>query len=285
MFWQNFTLALRQQKAGVHCTYRSSMVVVSLLSDMRWSYVVRASPVGARHERVSSGAELLAALYRNACGHVVVDPALVTDIPFDAVVLAATAAAATLVLIGDLTRQAIDAYVLAQAMRPTDAQFGLVNKDWLRFVLDRNRSDVPAVVFHHANNAIASLPTPMQYLTVSLFAGGDIAPSAEAFSYAVLVSRRTLQRWNAHVGLAHPARVLAIARLARIWRPLRLRRISLVRAANLVGFESERTLSRSCRRLADCAPASIRAYSDEEFAKRLVCALLLKSERGAQPTI
>jgi len=261
------------------------MVVVSLLSDTRWSFVVRASPIGARQERVSAGIELIAALHQNAWCYVVVDPALVTDIPFDAVVLATTIAAATLVLIGDSTRQAIDAYMLAQAARPTDALFGIVNRDWLRFVLNRDRSDVPALVLHRANIAIASLPTRVQYFTAALFAGGDIPPSAQAFSYAIAISRRTLQRWNAHVGLAHPARVLAIARLARIWRPLRLSRISLLRAANLVGFESERTLSRSCWRLAGCAPASIRGYSEQEFASRLVRSLLPGGERGAQATV
>lgn len=258
------------------------MVVVSLLSDTRWSYVVRASPIGTRQKRVSSGAELIAALYQNACRHIVVDPAFVTDAPFDALVLAAATVAARLVLVGDLSSQAIDAYILAQEARPIDALLGAVNLNRLRFVLGRDGPDVPSLILHDSNSVIARLPTPIQRSTVALFAGGDIARSTQAFSYTMGISRRTLQRRNIGVGLAHPARVLAIARLARIWRLLRLRKISLLRAADLVGFKSEHTLSRSCWRLAGCAPVRIRDYSDREFASRLVHSLLLYGESGAQ---
>lgn len=151
--------------------------------------------------------------------------------------------------------------------------------------LRRDRRDVPALVLHQATIAIASLPTRVQYLTVARFTGGDIAPSAQAICYAMMISRRTVQCWNGYVGLARPARVLAAARLAGIWRPLRSRQISLLRAADLVGFESDRTISRSCRRLAGCGPTSIRGYSDEEFANGLARSLLPCGECHARTTM
>lgn len=262
------------------------MVIVSLLSDMRWNCVVYASPAGARHERVPDGAGLVAALHEHACGYAVVDPVLAADVPFDTLVLAAATVAVPLLLLGDLTRQAIEACLTAQAVCPTNAQFSdFIDQGWLWFVLhDYASPDVPALVLHHASAAIASLPACIQLPTAALFTGSRIAPSMQAFSLAAGVSRKTIQRWNAYVGLAHPACVLTIARLARVWRLLRSRRLSVPRAASLVGFGSTRTHSRACWRLACCPPASVRDCSDEEFANLLARALLPGIGSGTRRT-
>lgn len=252
------------------------MLIISLLSDKQWDGVRQASPAGAVGMRAADAAAMAAALYEHPSCHAVIDPGLVTPASFATVAAAAANAAASLVLVGELTSRSVDAYLSAAAMQPTDALFGsIVNKDWLRFVLHaRADKDVPALVLHHVNVAVTRLPIRIRRSTIALFAGGTIAPTAQVYSEAIGVSRRTIQRWNARVGLAHPACVLSIARLARTWRLLQSTRISVVRAALLVSFPSERTFSRQCGRLARCAPAKIREYSGEEFAGRLARALL-----------
>lgn len=252
------------------------MTVVSLLLGTQWNYVVRGSPIGTQQVHVPDGAGLITVLHERECGCAVVDPALVTDVSFDTLVREAAVMAVPLVLVGGLTTQAVEACLVAEMVGPVNVLFSdIINQDWLRFVLaDSVGTDVPARVLHHAQIAIRSLPIHIQRSTVALFTGGNIAASVKAFGAAAGVSRKTVQRWNARAGLAHPARLLTIARLARTWRLLRSRRISLLRAAALVGFESERTLSRSCLRIARCTAASIRDYSSEEFASRLALALL-----------
>jgi AraC-like DNA-binding protein len=265
----------------------TSTALVALLPDSQWSTVIRAAPSGTRWRRVPDGAACVAALEQRWCTCAVVDPNLVNDVPFDRVVIAAANVAARLVFVGELTQRAVAACLLASVLRPTPSLFtDVADQSWLRFVLHNGgTSDVPALVLHRATPVIAALPMRLQLATAGLFNGGNIAPSAQLFSCSAGISRKTLQRWYANVGLAPPAGVLTVARLARTWRLLQSRRLSIARVSGLVGFGSARTLSRRCHGLAHCGPANLRNYSDLEFAERLACALLPhESQNGATLT-
>jgi len=266
----------------------SASLIVSLLADGRCSDVARALPAGATHERVRGGASLIDALRRPECGHALVDPSLVTGVSLDSIVLAAATAAVPLVLIGDLSTRAIEACLFAQGVRPTNASFSdAVDCGWLRFVLDaRADADVPALLLRHAGGAIARLPEPIRLPTAALFTGGSIAESAQALGRAAGLSGKTVQRWYARVGLACPPYVFAIARLARAWRLLHVRQLSIRRTASLTGFGSARTLSRACRLFAGCAPSRVRELPNGELARRLGTALLAAGAgpRGVPPS-
>lgn len=190
------------------CHGQSGMLIVSLLSDMRWNLLRQASPTGARQMRVPDAVAMVDALALHPRSYAVVDPSLMGETDFLAVATAAAEMAVPLVLLGELTVRTTKAYLRAEAVRPTDAQFGSINsisRDWLRFILDGSaEADVPAMILHRVNVAVRRLPVRIQEYTAGLFAGAAIVPSTQAFSEAMGMSRKSIQRWHARVGLAPP---------------------------------------------------------------------------------
>jgi hypothetical protein len=128
--------------------------------------------------RAEDAAGLVSALAARRHSRAVIDPALISETDFRAVATAAADMDVPLVLVGELTTRSASAYLLAEAIRPTDALFGSVssiNRDWLRFVLaPSTKADVPAMVLHGANVALKRLPVSIQHYTAALFT--EVAP-------------------------------------------------------------------------------------------------------------
>jgi AraC-like DNA-binding protein len=128
----------------------------------------------------------------------------------------------------------------------------------------------PAQVLSRLAGRISALPPLLQRATLPLFCAAPIPRWADEMARAAHMSRRSVDRWMGHAGLAGTASVLDVARLARVWAPIVDEKIPVATVALRGGYKRLRLLALHTRRLVGASPTSLEGDMNQaEFVSRL----------------
>ena len=224
----------------------------------------------------------LALLRRQAEGMlvdvIVIDPNVVREEFFEAVLRIASAAPVPLLLLTVLTPFSARQIVRAIKRCATD------------FVIRGGESDVTilAHLIQHAtvprasprllrvlSDCLETLPAPIERAIVQCFSNDPPAGTVKSLTRELGIPRRSLDRVVAAAGLQSTARVITAARLSQTWEPLAVDRTSIQIVADTHGFGSVETMVKHYKRLVGLPPhTAVRRLSIAEFAERLAKSIL-----------
>jgi hypothetical protein len=117
---------------------------------------------------------------------------------------------------------------------------------------------------------IGALPPLLQGATLPLFCAAPVPRWADDLARTARMSRRSVDRWMGHAGLAGTATVLDVARLARIWSPIVVQKVPAAEVAVRGGYRRLRMLALHTRRIVGASPTLLESeLSESEFVSRL----------------
>lgn len=236
--------------------------------------------VGTTHETIAETrtSQLRAVLRQHACDMVILDPAVVDDKHFLAVLNLISEARVPVLLYCRLTPEVASRVVRFAADAPHEllVRGSEDEPTLLRHTIAKLlEPSVSAHVLNRAASRFARFPAPLQIATVALFANRAPPRWVDAFTETSQLGRRTIDRWMQRTGLSGTGKLLDVARLARVWEPLVERNLALHDVARLTGYREQRLLISHTLRLVGVVPNKLgSALSREEFAKRLTAVLL-----------
>lgn len=224
-----------------------------------------------------SASEIERDLRSGRVGAIVVDPGIVRDEVFTAIVSAAAQGGEGMLLYPPLTKLGIERALEATRKLTVEVVFsGTENAPTVLRALLPNlmRQSVPALVLRELADRIAGLKPVMQRVSIGLFGWGSLPESTGDLAKAAGVNRSTVNRWLHAVGLEASWVLLTCARLARSWAALEEADKSIARVAQVGGFPSPGAFTRDFRAVVGLSPRNaIRELDRARFAERLIAAV------------
>lgn len=115
---------------------------------------------------------------------------------------------------------------------------------------------------------LSNAPPLMASTITRVIMGPSVVGVSEAAATSA-VSRRSLYRWCARIGLSTPHTLVAVGKMLRAYACLRYDNRSVGEAASLAGFNSYKTFVRHCASVTNASPSGLRKMSEEDFFKRI----------------
>lgn len=222
--------------------------------------------------------EVEIALNRSDHATLVVDPSILREEAYAALVSAVARAGAPMMLYTS-PLPSIAARILATSrvltpelvFYPAENEPAVLN----RLLGQLGKPSVSAIILRRVTDHVLHLGAPLRQATLDLFGWRHMPSSAKAFAAAIRLDEAKVRRWLQRAGFRGSKRLLSTIRVARTCEVLLANSNPLEGTIAQYGFGSVRTLNANFHDLLGCAPQRINWVLDaNESASRLVDAIL-----------
>lgn len=238
------------------------MKILALLPDDSARALQRALGSSGTVIRVADAGALVRATATTSAHAVVIDPTRLSDAEWANGRVMLQQSRVPVLLYATLAPETIHRVVAASALGVHEVLLRHIDDDSeaiLRRLQTIGAPPPPARVLAMLAPRLSHLPESLQGAAVPLFCAGRIPRWADDLARATKLPRRTVDRCVERAGLAGTARLLDVARLARIWLPLVDGNATQLEVATRGGYRRVRMLASHCKRIAGAAPSHLGA--------------------------
>jgi AraC-like DNA-binding protein len=178
-------------------------------------------------------------------------------ISYEALLDAITRSSVTLLLVTSLTGTASSRCLNAARRGIVEVVFSDMDDTGVLLAAHLNALVTPtarAGLLHRLAMSLQGLPPPLRVRTLGLFGAARPEVAVSRFSFGARMSRRTVERWIARVGLTGCGTLLRCVRLSHIWEGLQRGESEHAAIAVDAGYDSWRNFSLRFTRLVGVAP-------------------------------
>ena len=254
------------------------MKILTLLPDDGRDVLERSLTGAQRLTKAGAADSAVSCIREGRCDAFVLDPGVLDDSDFGAVMDAVHACQVPMLLYATLGPevarrivQAVDLAAHELVLRGSDDAPAMLRQRLAAFVAP----SAPAILLSRAASHFREFPDRLQAVSVSLFGRSALPRWVNGFAKESGLARRTVDRWMHRGGLNGAARLLDAARLARVWEPLVERGGDAEEVSQRYGYAGLRLLTAHTRRILGVAPRALGdRFTRETFGNRLARALV-----------
>ena len=257
------------------------MRIAALLDDSTERVLAHAALPGQDVQRMSDASHVVRSVLGRTCDVLVVDPDLLYDEALDALTVVFAQRIVPVLILGELSPRNARHIVRISELGVHEIVL-LGEGDTVGLLAHKlaavREHSVPAQILNHVAHRIRRVPVGLQAAAIGLFGNGALPRWVSGLARTSGLSRRSIDRWVARAGFDGAARLLEVARLARVWEPLVEQHLPVGVVAEMCGYDYPRLLTAHARRLVRANPAEFaRTFSRRGYSERLTNLLVAET--------